>query len=349
MKSLLASALFLTLSVPTFASTTDGLTVSVQNNQGSDSFSLNAETTRTEYRTETVETTCYRQVFEGYQTVCDRFNSITHTIAGIAVKDVGPHPDPGPHPTDPGSVPKPTPNDPGPSYPDPTPSEPVCHQEAVYSTEAYSCLETVSVPYEVFDHNSTANVNVTVSADAAARAQVGVCGINFTLTGDDLSATNGCSTTLATYTRTSSGANLAYVQNYNYAVKLFDADSIFAPLAGNLQNLKVDGDELTIKTGNLANATNFTLKLYVQRRKFLAKDVVLINRALTAKEFTFQAIDAKTGTVHINLAKLLNNFEPTRKNVIQVSLDVTTPAGTLLRGGAVTPNLHQENSITINK
>ena len=127
---------------------------------------------------------------------------------------------------------------------------------------------------------------------------------------------------------------------------MYDAQKVLAPLAGNLVGMRVVGDELLVTTGNLTGATNFSLKLYVQRRRFLRSDVVLINRALTSKEFSYEAFDESKGTVHIKLSKLIDGFEANRKNVIKLNLDVNLDAGTLLNGGGL-PSLHQESSITI--
>lgn len=343
MKRVLASALFLTLSASTFASTTDLHTAAIQNSQVNETFVLNAQTTRTMYRTEERMSTCWRQVYAGTRQVCD---SAPININSVIVTDqVGPHPDPGSHPDDPGRVSKPTPDDPSPSWPsDPRPV--TCYNQDYYRDEAYSCIETVTIPYEVFDHNSTANVNVAIAAAPASKPQSTDCGISFSLTGDSLSAVNLCSDYVAT--ATSSVVSQGYVKNYNYTINLLDAAVVLAPLAGNLENLKVTDDELTVKTGSLVGAQNFTLKLYVQRRKFLSKDVVLVNRVLTAKEFTYKAIDEKTGLVHINLDKLLGGFESTKKHVLKVELDVTLPTGTMA-GSTATRDLHQEATITINK
>ena len=117
-------------------------------------------------------------------------------------------------------------------------------------------------------------------------------------------------------------------------------------MAGNLQDISVNGNDLTVQTGNLVGATNFNLKLYVQRKKLLLSDVVLINRVLSTKEFSYEAIDEHTGLVHINLSKVIDGFEPNKKNVIKLSLDVNIEAGTLINGGEL-PNLHQEASVTI--
>jgi hypothetical protein len=223
---------------------------------------------------------------------------------------------------------------------------PVCYSQPVYRIEAYSCWETVSVPYEVFDHTTTANVNVKISPTPETRPVVNNCGVNFSLTGDYLIPTNTCSEYVAVANKTFE--NDGNVKNYTYAIKLLDAETVLAPLAGKLQGLQVNGSDLVVKTGNLTGATNFSLKLYVQRRRLLKSDVVLIDRALSPGEYSFQSTDAKTGLVHINLQKLLGNFEANKKNIIRVSLELNINTQAEINNQAL-PNLHQDASITINK
>ena len=369
----------LTLSVPTFAgSTSDQQTIIIQNNETTNTFVLNTQSTRTEYRTETVPSTCYRQVLDGYRRVCD-YNYFNQIIAAdfAGGPPVGPHPAPGPHPRDPGAEPKPTPgggdhgggdhgggdhgggnhgggdhgggdhgggdHDGGGSYP--PPREPICHDEPVYRDEAYSCMKTEQIPYEVFDHNTDATVNVKIAAAPSTKPQAGNCGIDFNLNGDDLTATNTCSDYLAFANIGSMGSG--YSKSYNYDVKLFDASIILSPLNGNLQDMHVDGSDLSFKTGTLSGATNFTLKLFVQRKRLLAKDITLIDRQLNANEFTYTAIDARTGYVHIDLDRVAGGFQSNKKNEINVKLDVSLPsAGTLITGQSA-PTLHQEAGITV--
>lgn len=316
MKKIFLTAILATLSVSAFGSsaTSDQHFTAIQNSETTDSFALNTTSNRTEYRIETVRSICYRDVFEGYQTICNR-------LAGYPDRDRRGHYEPRPIP-------------------------PVCYTRAVYRTEAYSCWQSVSVPYEVFDHASTANVDLKISATPEAKPVTNNCGVRFTLTGDYLVPTNTCAEYVAIANQTVE--NHGYVKNYNYAIKLLDAEVVLAPLAGNLQGLQVNGSNLVVTTGNLNGPANFTIKLFVERKRLLKKDVVLINRPLNANEFSFEATDARTGLVHVNLKKLLGNFEADKKNVIQVSLDVNINSPAMINNSAM-PSLHQEASITINK
>jgi hypothetical protein len=203
-------------------------------------------------------------------------------------------------------------------------------------------MQTISVPYEVVDHTSTANVNVKLSAAPTSLPQSSNCAITFRLDGDNFQSINSCSQYLAV--AQIQGQNGGTTQNYNYQINLFDSAAVFAPLAGGMSDIHLDGDTLLVKTGNLASIQNFTLKIYVERKRFLKSDEVLINRALKASEFTYQAIDSRTGYARIDLSKLID-FESDKKNEIKVSLDVALPSGSII-SGSIVPALHQEASMT---
>jgi len=368
MKKLLAIALMTSLATTSFASTSDFHTVIVENNEKQDNFSLNTVTTRTEYRTEVVQSTCYRQEIVGYRRVC--YPRLTlNKIIGLDPKNVvvGPHPAPGPHPRDPRDPPperkpdprpEPRPNprpnprpEPRPNprpnpnpYPNPRPQPPVCYDEPIYREVAYSCLKTISVPYEVVDHESRANVEVKMSAAPATKPQSGNCGIGFVLTGDNFSASNSCREYLAVALigRQENGS----VKNYSYFINLFDAEKLFAPLAGGLADLQVNGSTLLVRTGDLRANSNFSLKLYVERKRFLKDDIVLINRVLAPTEFSYQPENERTGLVKINLDKVLGGFEEGKKHVIKVDLDLALPQGSIINGSPL-PQLHQQATTTV--
>jgi hypothetical protein len=342
-KNLLASVLFMSLSLSTqVIASVDFHQVAIQNDGTFDSFGLTAIATRTEYRTEQVQSTCYDRVFDGYERVCERYNFNNNFLSVNDQTDppVGPHPAPGPHPRDPRDPPPETkPGRGGGGY---EPRDPICREEARYRTVAYSCIETVSVPYEVYDHEAFANVDVKISATPMSRPHTPNCGIDFVLDGDFLSAVNKCQDYIAVAQVTKNGRG--YSTNYSYDINLFDTAKVLAPLKGGLANMHVEGNYLVFKTGTITNANNVSLKLFIERNRSLASDITLINRKLLATEFSYQAIDDKTGNVKINLNNLVGGLND-RKYTISVAMDVALPAGSILKGNSF-PSLHQENSIT---
>ena len=316
MKTILTSTFVVILSMPAMASmTSDNHETLIQNSEVTEAFSLKTLTNKTEYTTKTVSATCYKDVINGTREVCDKFSRFP-SVAGLV-----------------------------PNRPIHAPShKSACHEEIVYKTVAYTCDKTVAVPNEVFDHNSVANVNVKISAAPKTKTQTANCGISFNMTGDSLTAANTCADYLATFVKAEeTGKNET---NYTYIVKLFDAQSVLAPLAGKLQNMQVDGDDLIVQTGNLSGATNYNLKLYVERKRLFQDDYVLVNRVLDAKEFFYEPINDTTGNVHINLKKLLVGFESNRKYAIQLNLDINLGEGTILSKEKL-PSLHQQANLTI--
>lgn len=306
---MLALVLMAHLMSSAFANTTDSHSVVIENNEKTDSFTLSAIASRTEYRSEVIDDTCYRDELVNYRRVCNEL---------IAVESK--------------------------SGTRRAPEPPTCHDEPVYRQVAYSCRRTISVPYEVDDHQSTANVNVKISSPPKDILQSRNCGIDFSLTGDSFLSTNSCNQYLAM--AQINHQDEGNVKNLSYKIDLYDTQKVFAPLAGGLNDLHVDGDVLLVKTGDLKTHSNFTLNLYVQRRRLFSSDVVLIDRTLSNSEFTYQPIDAHTGYVRIDLSKLAAGFIRGKKHVIRVNLNVILPAGSVIVGAGI-PNLNQEASIKI--
>jgi hypothetical protein len=185
-----------------------------------------------------------------------------------------------------------------------------------------------------------------MSAAPETRPQTGSCGINFQLNGASFSATNTCSEYIATanITTTAAGENT----HRNYDITLHDGEKILAPLAGGLKGLKVEsGTFVVAKVGTLTDAKNVTLKLFVERKKLFGDDT-LINRTLKSSEYSYQAIDDKTGYVRINMDKVFGGIDSSKKHVIRLNLSVSLPQGTVLSGGAVANrDLAQSSQITI--
>lgn len=358
MKKILALVLMTSLVTSTFASTSDSHSVIIENNEKTDSFSLNTITTRTEYRTEVVRDICYRQELVGYRRVCNGYGYYNQTIQVAGLENVvGPHPAPGPHPHDPGSVGKPGPMPgprpmPGPHpAPGPTPwprpePRPVCYDQPIYRQVSYSCSRTISVPYEVDDHQSTANVSARISPAPKSLPQTGSCGINFSLTGDNFQAINTCNEYLAM--AQINRQDLGNVKNYSYSIELYDAQKVFAPLAGGLSEMQMEGEGnvLLVRSGDLRSNSNYTLNLFVERRHFFKSDKVLINRALSSSEFSYQPIDDRTGFIRIDLSKVAPEFKRGKKHAIKVNLSVRLPEGSVINGSGI-PSLTQESSIKI--
>ena len=129
MKSLILSiALLAGLNVS--ASTVDSYNLPITGVQTEENFTMNAVQTKTEYKNETVANTCYRTVFAGYRQECRQEPVVICYPGGPAGQVCS------------------------------TRFETRCYQVPQYRQEAYTCYQTISVPYEVFNNYVKALVNV---------------------------------------------------------------------------------------------------------------------------------------------------------------------------------------------
>lgn len=317
MKSLML-ALTLISGLQANASTIDGYTLPLTGVQTEENVTLNAVQTRTEYRNETVARTCFRTVNDGYRTVCNQVpenycyeDHMSRRICSTRYVNR-------------------------------------CYTEPQYRQEAYTCYQTVSVPYEVFSHNVKANVNVKVSkVPGDIQAPHNTCGLNFVLEGSQFSANASCSEfiVLAKQTANEERSGNTVIQNRTMDITLLDAQKLSAPVKGGIAEMRLEGQTLVFRTGDLTKNPNFSLKLFVERRKLFKDDETLINRNLAPSEYSFEKINEDFGLVRVNLGKVVGGINDKKKHVIKVDLNVAAD----LNGAINTrlPVLNASESITV--
>ncbi|MBC7712354.1 MAG: hypothetical protein H7177_03390 [Rhizobacter sp.] len=317
MKSMML-ALALLAGFSAHASTVDTHTVPLTGASTEENFVMNTIQTRTEYRNETVANTCFRTVPAGYRTECRQEPQVV-------------------------------------CYSDPragqictTRFENRCYTVPQYRQEAYTCYQTVSVPYEVFANNVTANVNVKVTNASDAQAVNNNCGINFTLVGGNFKNTANCADfiVLAKSSASESRVGDTVIQDRALDVTLLDAKKLSAPTKGGIVDMKLEGQTVVFRTGDLTKNPNFTLKLFVQRRKLFKGDETLVNRNLVPSEYSFEKISDDYGIVKINLSKLIGGINDKRKHVIKVDLNVDLDTTSAIN--STLPALTASESITVN-
>ncbi|MBC7430316.1 MAG: hypothetical protein H7336_17005 [Bacteriovorax sp.] len=294
MKSMML-ALALLAGLTAHASTIDGYSLPITGVLTEENFAMSAVQTRTEYRNETVANTCFRTVQAGYRTECRQEPQVV-------------------------------------CYPDPhagqvctTRFENRCYTVPQYRQEAYTCYQTVSVPHEVFSNNVKANVNVKVSSvPGDVQAPHNTCGVDFTLTGGDFKSVANCSEfiVLAKTYNEESRVGDTVTQNRSIDLTLLDAKKLSAPTKGGIVAMKLEGQTVVFRSGDLTKNPNFSLKLFVQRRKLFKGDETLISRNLTPSEYSFEKISDDFGIVKINLSKLIGGINEKRKHVIRVDLNI---------------------------
>ena len=288
-------ALALLAGFSAYASTIDGYSLPITGTKTEENFTMNAVQTRTEYRNERVAKTCFRQVFEGYRTECREEPQV------ICYSDSR-----------------------GGQFCS-TRYERLCNSVPAYRQEAYTCYQTVSVPYEVFSNNVKTNVNVKVSkASGGLQAPHNTCGIDFTLTGGDFKSVAQCPEfiILAKKYNDESRVGDTVIQNRSLVLTLLDAKKLSAPTKGGIVDMKLEGQTVVFRTGDLTKNPNFSLKLFVQRRKLFKADDTLISRNLNPSEYTFEKISEDYGIVKISLSKLLGGIDDKRKHIIKIDLNV---------------------------
>ncbi len=318
MKTLLIAlclTLSLSVSLSASASTLDGYSIPLISNDPEVNFVLNTIQTRTEYKNETVAKTCYRTVQDGYRNHCEYYPEVVchedrHSRRICTTHNV---------------------------Y--------RCHSEPVYRQVPYTCYETVRVPYEVFNYNVKANVNVKKSTMVSTNNS---CELLFTLEGQSLRANTACAEliVLARKTSTERREGSTVIQDHNYVLDLLNAADIAAPVDGGIVDMRLEGQHLVFRTGDLTRNSNFSLKLSVERKKFLKNDVVLINRNLTSTEYSFEKLNDRYGIVKINLASLIGSVDVKKKHVFRVNLDVKLDRSSILNNPL--PVLSADSSLTVN-
>lgn len=319
MRSLILFLATAMLSLSSMASTYDGHSFPITGSDLDENFLLNTTQTRTAYRQDTVARTCYRTEFDGYRNYCEYYPEVICTDGQYR--------------------------------------PPVCSSTSVYRCQqipqyrdvAYTCYQTISTPYEVFDHNVVANFNVKITSKPKEPTNPTGCFASFSMEGETLRSSADCSDFLILSTQqrtTSSDRSGTVIHNYNVGLKLLDTKTTLAPLDGGVADMHLEGHILTFRTGDLGKNPNFNLRLFVERKRLLKKDETLINRAITPSEYTFEKTDESFGIVKINLDKVMGGLNDKKKHVIKVDLHVNLGDGTLLNNQA--PILTKSASITVN-
>jgi len=316
MKKLIAALFVFGLSAHILASTVDGYSLPLVSNDPEVNFTLNTIQTRTEYRNETIAKTCYRQEFDGYRNVCS-YEPEVYCYEDRMSRRICE-----------------------------TRQVYRCHSEPVYRTVPYTCYETIRVPYEVFSNKVRANINVKKPAEVPTSND---CSLNFTLEGPSLRTAAYCPSLIVTAKKIANerreGDTL--VQDFSYVLSFAQTANVIAPVTPGIQGLQLEGQNLVFTTGDLTKNPNFALKLFVERRKFLKDDEVLINRNLAPSEYSFTKINENRGIVKVNLSSLIGGVNTKKKHVFKVNLDVIVDRSSVLN--ASLPNLSSDASLTVNE
>jgi len=247
---------------------------------------LSTSVSHTEYRTEYRETTCSREVLDGYREVCRWVPGDTtcHTVGGGQNCGLTPS---GRQCFD---VPGREVCETSPGYQD-------CDRVPEYRTEYYSCTQPVQIPYTVKDYDLENDVVVNV-----ARNQQLPKGVSEVL---DLSQ-NGNSTVITSVKSTAKVIVLASQKTEEVSntgllkrvrttvnVQLVDRSLALGAFLSPV-TLAIQNKALVVTSGLIRDVNAVTYELDLRRNKFLGKDEVVIQRALTQAEVSLAQNGSQT-------------------------------------------------------
>lgn len=302
------TALSLTVTAQTQHITLDG-------NQNQLQAQLNGAVTRTEYRTEYRETTCSREVHDGYDQVCrwEPGETVCHTVGGGQSCGLTPT----------GRVCHDLPSH---RECHTEPSRNVCHSEPRYRTEYYSCTKSVSVPYQVklYDVQNNVVVNVANSANLPAGLQE-VLALSLSSEAVSLSAARTTGKVLISATQSSqelSNNGQLKVINTIININMIDRLAAVGPFIGGISEITGDINTLQVTTGPITDLSAIKIELIAKRDRFLASDKVVIQKVLTADDMELVTEGQRT-LVKINFNKLGGPAHLKGKNA-KIELNIST-------------------------
>lgn len=299
-------ALIFVAGVPALASTKDIKQFVFVGDKVEDSFVLNAQKTHTEYRTDVITTTCYREEFAGYHQVCrtdyrtechqERRCRIVHNVRECWYENVCRQ------------------------YP-----YTHCYQEPYYYTVPYTCQKTVQVPFEVKDFDVQAKVRVNYGAlpEGLKLSET----FSLELVGDQL--------VLKTLKEKSNA--LIFVDKQvseflagglktieaTYTLEFVALDAIAKPLTTKPSGFAVSNNEnFSFVTGAIKNPEFFTMHFVMKKAKFLASDDTVVNVELPVESLGGVVTGA---TTRFNMTLTSLGFPANRKDG-KYTVDVTLKA-----------------------
>ncbi len=164
-----------------------------------------------------------------------------------------------------------------------------CHQQPIYRTVAYSCMETVRIPYEVKDYD----VNAQVLIDVTNLGSMATSGETFkvTLDGDTLSLmAMGSKKFFIMLKKEDIQARMrgsVKMLDGLYAIELIEAKPVLKAL--KMTNISLEDSMLNFKMGPLENKLNVGFSLNVTQKRALSSDIVLFDRELNTLEVNVSA------------------------------------------------------------
>lgn len=204
-----------------------------------------------------------------------------------------------------------------------------CRQVPVYGRQAFTCYQSVRVSYQVLDHYSQANVQLSfydVPENVLPQEKITL------ILNDDYLTTRVKSSgrvamfyTKQEYNRME-GRNV--IKNVQYKIKMIDLQKALLPAQDKIKLISSTADELIVEVGDIPQDMNYLYQLKLTKVRFLRKDPVLFNAMVANNAMEFEALNGRT-LIHIKLDKL-NSVLSDGKYKADFSMSPTLPIGTLL-------------------
>ena len=277
--------LLMALSSPAFSDSTATERVWFDGGQETSTVNLSTEKTRTEYRTVTVPSTCYRTEYRhqcrwtpGHcRSVCR--NGRCRRVC--------------------------------------SPGRRICRSFPV--RVPYHCERTVRESYQVFDYyvNTTVNVGYELENISAPANEEFL----FSVTGKDLSLTVADSKNYLVLKKAkqteSARSGDTLEQTFNFNIDFVPAVTIEEALGGGIQNVVLNNGILRFSLGKSFNLENFVQNLKVYNSRVIISDVLLLDKDLKANEMEIST-DGDLKTITVDLNKLGIEL-PSRMRVIMTT------------------------------
>lgn len=276
---------------------------------------LNGEVSHTEYRTEYRQTTCSREVFDGYEQRCyyqgggrqcrtvDGGQSCGITPTGRQCTDL-------PDRTE--------------CYD--TPGRQVCENYPRYRTEYYTCTQPVQVPYQVKDYDVEHDVTFNIERSRIRGLQEVVdlsvmTNGSLSITAPRTTGKALISATQSTQEVSNNGRVRRFVTTVN--VKLIDRYAAVGPFTAPISDLTGDINELQITTGRITDLSLLRIEIIAKKNRLIGDDPVVIQKVLDSSDMALVNNNNGTTTIKINFNKLGG---PDKLNGKRAKIDVIIEA-----------------------
>lgn len=164
-----------------------------------------------------------------------------------------------------------------------------CYQQPYYHQQAYSCMQTIQIPYEVKDYD----VDARIIVDVTNLTGVATTGEKFavTLNGDTVSISTVGSRAFFLMLkkqdlRGNMNGSVKYIDGV-YAVEMIEAAPVLKALT--MTNISLSNSVLNFDLGPVASRANIAFSLDVTKKRTLASDINLFNRELSSSEIVLNA------------------------------------------------------------